>query len=158
MLINRGGKGTLGSVFSPRSALTQTHICILVTVVTQSLPFCIRWSKYHFFWNILFLKLILCELYLMDVLINRCSNLLFGQFWFVLSILETNVSSTNHMKSLEDPVMSHELKTSSIWYSTKRDNNTHWKEESILTKRWEKAGGSYAEKWSKACIDTLLKQ
>lgn len=109
MLMNRGGQGTLGSVFSTRSALTQTHICILATVVTQSVPFCIRRSKYHFFWNILFLKLILCELFLMDVLINGCSNLLFGQFHFVLFILETDASSTNHMKSLEDPVMSTQI-------------------------------------------------
>lgn len=45
----------------------------------------------------------------MDALFNGCSNLLFDQFHFVLSILETDASSTNHMKSLEDPVMSTQI-------------------------------------------------
>lgn len=42
----------------------------------------------------------------MDILINGCTNLLFGQFQFVLSVLETDISSSSHLKSLEDPNMS----------------------------------------------------
>lgn len=87
--------------------MTQGHICTLVNTVTKS-SHSIKddQPKHHFFWNVVFLKLILGELYLMDVLINGCTNLLFGQFQFVLSVLETDISSSNHLKSLEDPNMS----------------------------------------------------
>lgn len=87
--------------------MTQGHICTLVNTVTKS-SHSIKddQPKHHFFWNVVFLKLILSELYLMDVLINGCTNLLFGQFQFVLSVLETDISSSNHLKSLEDPNMS----------------------------------------------------
>lgn len=80
----------------------------------------------------------------MDALRNGCTNLLFGQSQFVFSILERDASSTNYMKSLEDP----DVSTYNFIHLmlNKEGKNIHWKEESILSKHWKKPGGPYAEK------------